>query len=166
MEKSEEKSPARILAIDPTTKGFGYVLFELPFHLAAWGRAYVDIAGPAGTVSRLESLLEEHKPELVVFEDMKAAGSLRRRRVRGLMADLVKCVRTHSIPVRTVSRLAVHRRFAPEGEKITKRAIAEMLVKYFPELAAELPRPRKVWESESDHMAVFDALSFAVTYAD
>ncbi len=166
MEQSEEKSPARILAIDPMTKGFGYALLEMPFHLAAWGRAYVDLDGPAGTVSRLDSLLLEHKPECVVFEDMKAPGSRRRHRVRGLMADLVKCVRARGIPVRTVSRLAVRRRFAPEGEKITKRAIAEMLVKYFPELAAELPRPRKVWESENDRMAIFDALSFAVTYAD
>ncbi len=160
-----QQSSTRILAIDAMSRGFGYVLFEQPFHLAAWGRAYVEPGKPSGLTDRFKELLAEHQPQVLVVEDVKAPGSRRWPRLRRVTDELVRDAREGGIPVRSIPRTAVLKRFSPEGELVTKRAIAELLIKHFPELASELPRPRKMWESESDHMTVFEALALAVTYA-
>ena len=159
------QNPKRVLALDPITKGFGYVIFELPFRLVEWNIAYVTGEKHAGAIARFTELINHIEPDGVVLEDVAAAGSRRRYRVRRLIESLAAYIRGRGIPVHTIARSAVARRFAPEGEAATKHAIAAQLAKSFPEIAAHLPPRRKVWQSEDERMALFDALALAVTYA-
>jgi hypothetical protein len=158
-------NPTRILALDPMTRGFGYVVFEEPFRLASFGRAYIEGEKHSGAIARFKELLADLRPDAVVFEDAEAPGSRRRHRARRIIDALSGAAREEGIPVHMIARTAVLQRFSPEGDQVTKRAIAEQLVRHFPELAPELPRRRKMWESEDDRMAIFDALSLAVTHA-
>lgn len=160
-----ENTPTRIFAIDPTTKGFGYAVFELPFRLVEWGLARIAGEKHAGAVLRFEQLLARFRPDAVVLEDAEAPGSRRQPRVRRLIEALTKLARERGIAVYTLARSAVLKCFSsPEGVA-TKQSIAKHLAESFPELAGQLPPPRKLWQTEHERMSIFDALSLAVTHA-
>jgi hypothetical protein len=157
--------PNRILAIDPTTKGFGYVILDLPSHLVAWGMAHVEGEKRSGAVARFVSLLDQFRPDAVVLEDTTAQGSRRYPRVRDLLEALAKVARERGLEVHTVSRLAVIACFSSKEDQATKHSIATTLAVAYPELAEKVPKKRKTWQSEDERIAVFDALSLAVTFA-
>lgn len=158
--------PIRIFSLDPTTKGFGYAVFELPFRLVEWGLAHIAGDKYAGAVSRFEKLLDRFRPDVVVLEDATAPGSRRNPRVRRLIDTLVKVARDRRVKVATVARRAMLEHFAPDGERATKHSVARRLAEFFPELAPHLPPPRRPWQSQDERTAIFDALALAVTYAN
>lgn len=160
------KNPIRIFSLDPTTKGFGYAVFELPFRLIDWGLARITGDKYAGAVSHFENLLDRFRPDVVVLEDATAPGSRRNPRVRRLIDTLAKVARDRGVKVSTVARKAMLEHFAPDGEQATKQSVARRLAEFFPELAPHLPPPRKPWQSQDERMAIFDALALAVAYAN
>lgn len=159
-----KQSPKRVLAIDPIHKGFGYAVFEPPLDLIASGLARVEGDKQAGAVAHFEKLLTDYLPNAVVLEDVKAPGSRRRYRVRGLIDALAEFAADRGVTVATVSRKAVIECFSLPKERTTKYKIAKWLSEAFPVLQPKLPLPRKAWESEDERMAIFDALALAVTY--
>src|SRR3982074_3457434 len=130
--------PTRILAIDPTTKGFGYVILALPLHLVAWGMAHIEGEKRSGAIARFEALLDQFRPDAVVLEDTTAPGSRRYPRVRDLLETFAKVARERGIQVQTVSRLAVIAHFSKD-EAATKHSIAKTLAVDYPELAEKVP---------------------------
>ncbi len=157
--------PTRIFALDPTTKGFGYAILETPFHLVDWGLAHISGEKNSGAVARFEVLLQQYRPDAVVLEDAAAPGSRRRPRVRELLGKLQETVRERGIAVHTIPRLAVIECFSSLDKRATKYSITKHLAETFPELAAKTPRRRKIYQSEDERIATFDALALAVTYA-
>jgi hypothetical protein len=157
--------PTRILALDPTTKGFGYAVLDLPLRLVAWGMAHIEGEKRSGAILRFEALLDQFRPDAVVLEDTTAQGSRRYPRVRDLLDALAKVARERGIQVQSVSRLVVIAYFSSKDEPATKHSIAKTLAVAYPELAERVPKKRKTWQSEDERIAVFDALSLAVTFA-
>ena len=157
--------PTRIFAVDPTTKGFGYAVFETPFHLVDWGLAHVPGEKESGAIVRFEELLDQYRPDILILEDSTAPGSRRRPRVQKLLAKLQETARERGIAVHTIPRLAVIECFSSPDKRATKYSITQHLAETFPELAVKVPRRRKPWQSEDERMATFDALALAVTYA-
>lgn len=157
--------PTRIFAVDPTTKGFGYAVFETPFHLVDWGLAHVSGEKESGAIARFEELLDQYRPDIVILEDPRAPGSLRRPRVQKLLERLRETARERGIAVHLIPRLAVIECFSSPEKRATKFSITEHLAETFPELAPKMPKRRKVWQSEDERIATFDALALAVTYA-
>jgi hypothetical protein len=157
--------PTRIFALDPTTKGFGYAVLETPFRLVDWGLAHVSGEKESGAVARFEELLDQFRPDVVVLEDSAAPGSRRRPRVRELLKTLVRTARERGIAVHIIPRLAVIECFSSPDKRATKYSITEHLAETFPELAAKMPKRRKIYQSEDERIATFDALALAVTYA-
>jgi Holliday junction resolvasome RuvABC endonuclease subunit len=159
-------TPTRLLALDPITKGFGYVIFELPFRLVAWGIAHVSGDKHAGAIARFKKLLDHSQVNAVVLEDAQAIGSRRSPRVRRLIEAWADLARERGVAVYTIARKAVLDCFSSKDGRATKHSIAQMLAKHFPELAEKLPARRKAWESEKERMSIFDALALAVTHAN
>lgn len=157
-------TPARIFALDPMTRGFGYVLFEEPFNLVSWGVARVKGDKHKGAIAQFEQLLTDFEPQVVVLEDAEASGSRRSPRVRELIGTLVTLTRERGIAVHIIARTVVVKCFSTPDKRATKHLIATLLARQFPELAPKLPLPRKPWESEKERMVIFDALALAVTY--
>lgn len=160
----EQQSPNRILAVDPIHKGYGYVVFEPPLDLIASGVARTEGDKQAGAIAHFEKLLTDFQPNAVVLEDTKAPGARRRHRARSLIETLAKVAGGRGFLVATVSRKEVIESFSSPEERATKYKIAKWLAEAFPILAPKLPLPRKLWESEDERMAIFDALALAVTY--
>ncbi len=157
------RSDIRVLAIDPTTKGFGFAIFEGPERLIDWGVAYVGREKKAGALLRVTALLRRYDPDVVVIEDHASRACRRRERARNLLRAIPLLVSSHSIVIRRVSVRSVRVTFSAIGVS-TKYPIAAALASRYPELAPLLPRKRKPWMSEDDRMGIFDAAAFALAY--
>jgi hypothetical protein len=154
---------ARVLAIDPTHRGFGYVVFEGPDLLVDWGERNIRGQKNAGSVEAVTRLIERYQPDVLVVEDPSSADCRRWPRVQLLIRELgVQAARTN-ITIRRLSRAGVRKVFGASGAS-TKYEIARAIASRFPELALRLPPERKPWMSEDARMAIFDASAFALAF--
>lgn len=161
--KSEENAEARVLAIDPVNRGYGFVVFEGPERLIDWGVARVVQNSYSGSLDRIDALIDHYRPDGVILEDCKDKWSRRGLRARRLIGAITRLARARGLELHTVSRTGVRKAFADAGA-VTKEEIAAEIASRFPELAPRLPPPRKVWMPEDRRMAIFDAASFALAY--
>jgi hypothetical protein len=154
----------RVLAVDPTPRGFAFVVFEGPELLLDWGLSDVKPDRKnALCLTRIESLMSRYVPDVVVLEAYDGRGSHRRRRVRSLIRSIRRLASRRGFRSRTFSRGQIRRAFGALG-KATKHPIAVEIAQRFPELAERLPRVRKPWMSEDERMSIFDAAAMALTY--
>src|ERR1039458_10214711 len=68
MNKTLPKYP-RILAIAPSTKGFGYAVFEGHKMLVHWGVKSVKGDKNAGAIEKVEDVIARYNPQVMVLED-------------------------------------------------------------------------------------------------
>jgi RNase H-fold protein (predicted Holliday junction resolvase) len=73
---------ARVLAIDPTHRGFGYAVFEGPDLLVDWGERNIWGQKNAGSVEAVARLIERYQPDILVLEDPSSADCRRWPRVQ------------------------------------------------------------------------------------
>jgi hypothetical protein len=151
----------RILAIDPTHRGFGYVIFEGPVFLIDWGLREVDGPKNKASIAAAAELISRYRPQIIVLEDVAAKGCRRRRRVRELVDSLEQYGRERGLTVRKVAQARVKRTFLPLGIR-HKNQMAQLVAARFPELGHYLPPERKAWMSEDCRMAIFDAAALAL----
>lgn len=69
---------ARVLAIDPTRRGFGYTVFEGPDLPVDWGERNIRGQKNAGSVEAVAHLIELYRPDVLVLEDPTSTDSRRR----------------------------------------------------------------------------------------
>src|SRR6267143_7265637 len=72
--------PKRVLALDPTHCGFGYVVFEGPQFVIDWGVKNVRAPKNAGSLKAIVQLFKRCQPEVVVIENTAVSGGRRRGR--------------------------------------------------------------------------------------
>jgi Holliday junction resolvasome RuvABC endonuclease subunit len=152
----------RVLAIDPTSRGFGFVLLEGSHRLIDWGVAHARVDKHRRCLARVANLIAHYEPEVIVLEDGAGRGSRRSARVRQLLKEIQGLAMNRDIPTRRYSRSELRHAFAESGAR-TKYEIAKVIVGRFPELTSRLPPFRKPWMSEDDRMSIFDALGLALT---
>jgi Holliday junction resolvasome RuvABC endonuclease subunit len=153
----------RALAIDPSTRGFGFAILEGPNRLIDWGVKETKTDKNRRTLKLIAELMDQYQPSVVVVEDYAGKGSRRCQRIQELINDISKCAVQKKIKVRNFSRAKVKQAFS-ESDASTKYDIAVAIAKRFPELAPRLPRFRKPWMSEDYRMSIFDAVAFGLTF--
>lgn len=149
----------RVLAIDPTSRGFCYAVLEGSERLIHWGCSRVPGLEAGRYVRRVEALIRRYRPQILVLEDPQRTARGRRARADIVMAG--KCAVAWDVYVETVTRAQVVQHFEASGR--SKHEIAVAISRWMPELEAHLPPKRKIWLSEDERMNVFDAISFALT---
>ncbi|MBI1784309.1 hypothetical protein HYR69_04120 [Candidatus Sumerlaeota bacterium] len=152
--------PHRILAIDPSTKGFGFVVLEAPEKLVDWGIKEAQGNKNAHCRRQISFLVDFYQPDLIVLEDI-THGSRRCDRVRELILEIHEFGREHNLQTRSVSKADLRKTFESTGAT-TKDDIAKVLAERFPELALRLPVPRRPWDGQNPNMAIFGAVGMAV----
>lgn len=157
----EMSADARVLAVDPTTRGFAYAVFEDCRCLIDWGAIQVRGDKRTGCLARLDQLLGRLHAATLVIEDPSDPRSRRATRVRQVLFAMEREAKRRGLTVRRITRAEVRRAFRAWGS--TKYEIALRIAEFLPELAPRLPRKRKPWESETERMSIFDAASFALT---
>ncbi len=157
---SQEK---RILAIDPTNRGFGFAVMEGPRQLIDWGVKGVKDNEHYRYSRRIEDLFDLYQPDVLVIENISGKKSRRCGRVKELIREIAVLALNKRIRISYISRSMVKDAFAEFGGK-TKHRIAELIAEQLPELALRLPPCRKPWMSEDYRMAIFDAVAFAKSF--
>ena len=76
-----------VLAIDPTNRVFGYLVFEGP-DLIDWGATHVHGLKNRASIAAAGELIRRHRPQIMVLEDMMGWDCRRRLRVRELAEAL------------------------------------------------------------------------------
>ena len=154
----------RVFAIDPTTGGFGFVVFDSSDHLIDWGVAHVGKHDKnAKCLARVATLMHRYEPSVLVVEDPTPGASRRSPRVQRLIKAVIELAAKYGTRTRCLTRRAIRNHFLKVGVT-TKVPIAAAIASRLPELTPHLPPKRKMWMSEDDRMAIFDAASLALTY--
>jgi hypothetical protein len=150
----------RLLAIDLTGKGFGFVLLDAQLGLLDWGFCCVRSKDDDAFMERVKDRIDRGQPTVLVFENFAPVKARRNALKRlGLVMQLVT---DHRLGICQVSRKVVQRVLGLR----TKDEIAQALAARFPELQSRVPPERERWMQEADRMHIFDALSFGLAIMD
>src|SRR5664279_4183801 len=108
MNKGLSKYP-RILAIAPSSRGFGYAVLEGHKLLADLGVKSVGGNKNSGSIKKVEEMIALYNPQVMVLEDTAAKESRRAPRIKALTKRLVALAEGHSIRVALFSQKQVRR---------------------------------------------------------
>jgi Holliday junction resolvasome RuvABC endonuclease subunit len=155
----------RILAIAPSTRGFGFAVLEGQDTLVDWGIKTVKKRDKnKQSLAKMEKLIAHYQPGALVLEDASAKVSRRSPRIRKLSRQIIKMAADRKVSVKLFSRDQVMKAFIADGTG-TKHALAEIIAKRFPEeLGSRLPPKRKPWMSEDSRMDIFDAVALILAF--
>lgn len=154
---SRRTTTKRVLAIDPTNRGFGFAVLEGLEELIDWGIVSMRSGISRNRRDRIEALFERYCPDIVVTEDLRK--SRRGPFARNVIQTAQRVAEAKGIRTKIVFQANVKSIFGG----LNKHKVASLISQRFPEIAPRLPRMRKLWMSESEGMAVFDAVAFALT---
>ena len=157
------KTTRRIIALDITSRGFGFAVMEGPEVLVDWGVKQVQPYEEARCLRHLEKLIQRYRPEVLVLEDHRRKARRRSVRVLSLIEKVTALAKLAGVPVRLVNWERVKAAFAPNAF-INKFGIARAIGRHLPELTSRVPPFRKAWMSEDYRMAIFDAVALALTF--
>jgi Holliday junction resolvasome RuvABC endonuclease subunit len=152
----------RILAVAPSSRGFGFAVLEGRETLVDWGVKSVTGDKNTQSLAKVEELITHYHPAVMVLQD--TATSRRSARIRELGQRIVALAGNRNVSAALFSREQVRRVFFAKGQG-TKHALAEIVAKRFPEeLGVRLPPKRQPWMSEDYRMDIFDAVSLALAF--
>jgi hypothetical protein len=153
-----------VLAVHPTSRGFGWVLFESPLAPVDWGLASVKAKRSARSLARFERLLNRYEPKVVVFEQFSEHPARRANRIQELCRQMIALAGKRGIYTPIYSRETIRECFERSGA-ITRRDIALSIGEQIEVFRRRLPRERKRWgESEDVRQSLFDSVALALTY--
>ncbi len=150
----------RVLAIDPTTHGFGFAILESPTMPVDWGMPVIRKGDKEKTLARVTALIEQYEPNILAIEEPK--GSRRCQRVQELL-EAISLIKVKGVTIKRFSTKRLKKVFRAFGAQ-TKYEIAHAIAKQVPELTSWLPRFRKPWMSEDKRTSIFDAAALALAY--
>jgi len=160
---NQSRSLGLVLAVHPTTNGFGWVLFEGPDSPVVWGIASAKDKRNATSMRRFEPLLNQYDPSVLVLEEFESGKARRGSRIQELLQTMSGFATNRDIEVAIYSREAVGLNIA--GNASAKRhAVAKAVVECFPIFRPRIPRKRELWQSEDARQCLFDAAALAMTH--
>ena len=115
------------------------------------------------SVKKVEALILQHQPDVMVLEDTSAEGSRRSQRIRELSPQLLALSLKLGIPVAWFTRTQVMKFFFGKKGKGTQQEIAQLIGKRFPEeLGTLVPPKRRAWVSQHYQIDMFHAVALAL----
>src|SRR5258707_1427486 len=93
-----------VLAIDPSTRGFGFAVLEGPNRLIDWGVKETRTDKRERALRWTVELIQRYRPSVIVVEDYDGKGSRRCRRIQRLINDISNLASKKKVRVRSFSR--------------------------------------------------------------
>ena len=151
-----------VLAIHPTSRGFGWVVFEGSLAPVDLGVAYAKQNRHTRLLARFERLLNRYEAAVLVLEqfDDKTNTGERIQQFCRAAVDLAQCRGTE---VRVLRHSRVKTCFASMGA-VTRMEIAQAVGQRLEMFRTRLPHVRKRWQSDDGKMGLFNAAAAAITY--
>jgi len=160
---TRHKKPGLLLAIRPTTRGFGWALFEGPLAPVDWGIAIAKRNKTAKCMARFEKLINQYRPSSIVLEKLEANTSPTGDRVRILAENMSGFASNRDIDALVYSRADIGEVLAHD-KKATRRTVAYAVAEILPILRDRLPPARKLWQPEDGRQCLFDAAALGITH--
>jgi hypothetical protein len=152
-----------VLAVHPTTQGFGWILFEGPDSPLTWGIVCAAPKRQTHLVNRFERILKRSNPRTLVIEDCDAEGTRRGPRAQALCKSMLHLARCADMRTSIYPWSMVRACFAAKGAQ-TRHEIARAVADQIEVLWPRLPSERKLWLPPSRNQALFDAAALAITH--
>jgi len=153
----------RLLTVAPSTRGFGYCVMEGQVILEC-GSKGVKGDKNLHSIAKIERLMKQFLPGVLVLQDVNAKGCHRVRRIKTLHQRVIRLAAKQKCKVVLLSGNELRTTLLGNA-KGTKHEMAESLAQKYPvELAGKLPRKRRPWENEDARMDMFDAVGLAVAF--
>ncbi len=162
MNTPQEKSKI-VYAIYPNAQGFSFIYMNGPRILLDFGIVRINPICNFRTLDKIKKSLDYFKPSIVVLLDPEGKSSRTGNRIKKLISKITAFVNQENFHVAHISRDQIRDVFENFGV-ITKYEISKWLLTEFKQLETRRPRERKLWTSEDRNMAIFDALSLALTW--
>ena len=160
---NNSKPSGLVLAIHPTSRGFGWVLFEGPLVPVDWGIASAKINKSAQCMVRFKQLLEQYQPSALVLERFDEDDSHRSERVRELAQTMHGFANNRDMDTLVYGRREVSAIVTGNG-KANRHAVARAVAQRLPILRHRLPKARKLWQSEDNRQCLFDAAALGIAH--
>jgi Holliday junction resolvasome RuvABC endonuclease subunit len=164
---TETKLPARltglVFAVQPTTRGFAWVLFESATLPVAWSMVHASTGRNTHLVSRLARLLDRYEPAAFVIEAFEGRGTQRSPRIQQLCQSMVHEAESRGITKTIFEYDEVEMAFSRFGAT-SRSDVARVIAEHIEAFAHRLPRMRKLGHSEDARRSLFDAAALALTY--
>jgi len=155
--------PGLVLAIHPTSHGFGWVLFEGPLVPVDWGIASAKVNRSAQCMGRYKQLLDQYEPSALILEKYGEDDSQRSERIRSLAQTMRGFANNRDMDTPVYSREEVSATVT-DSKKASRHTVALAVSEQLPVLRHRLPNARKLWESEHDRQCLFDAAALGITH--
>jgi Holliday junction resolvasome RuvABC endonuclease subunit len=152
-----------VFALDPYSRGFGFVVSEGPEHLIDWGLKEARREKDTRCLQHVAQLIETYHPDVFVIETIWDPRCRRCPRIRELLQKMSQLAAEKKLKTRSFSRQAVQATFSDVSAR-TKDEIMTAIVERLPELTPWRPPFRKPWMSEHSRASIFDAVALALTY--
>src|SRR5712691_4810175 len=96
-----------VVAIDLSSRGFGYAVFDGPRDLVDWGTHQITGDRDVNAALKIKQLLDWYEPQQLVLEDCEAPGGLKRATVRILSKYLARSAEALGLEVVRIPWTAV-----------------------------------------------------------
>jgi len=155
-------STTRLLGVSVHPRSFGFVIIENGSVLdtgvrTCWTPEFEDCLG-----SRLQRIVQAYKPSALILRESESNNSAPQKKV--LVHAINRVASQHNVTTFRISQPRLRRYFLGY-DSTTKHEIASTVARLLPELAWQLPRKRKPWESEHYRASIFDAAAGLVVHA-
>lgn len=155
------KGRDRVLGLHPSSRGFGWILFEAADSPFDWGAADIRVGGNDEVLRRVGVLFRKYHPTVLTLEEFDGAGSRRSPRIQALYRLIIRAAECRRIKVWVYPRTKLSDVFP--GAR-TRQQIAAAIAQRLAPLRHRLPKPRRIWDSERSNMALFAAAACALAY--
>ena len=160
---SRSKPSGLALAIHPTSRGFGWVLFEGPLVPVDWGIASAKVNKSAQCIKRFKQLLDQYLPSALVLEKFEEDNSNRGERIRELAQTMQGFANNRDMDTPVYGRKEVNAAVTGNA-KVSRHAVALAVSERLPILRHRLPEARKLWQSEDNRQCLFDAAALGIAH--
>jgi Holliday junction resolvasome RuvABC endonuclease subunit len=152
-----------VLGVHPTSRGFGWAVFESPLSPVDWGCASAKPGRNSRLMARFERLLDRYSPAVLVLEQFEGSLTRRADRIQLLCRSMMHLAACKGLDTPVYSREVVSHCFSSVGAK-TRHEIALTIAQHIPAFRGRLPRERKAWTNEDPRQSIFDAAALAMTH--
>ena len=154
-----------LMALVPSSWRLGFAVLRAPDFPIDWGVKDIRTTYEVRVVADAIDLLEEYTPQVLLMEDTTDGELQRGIAAREAIFHIYAAATERGLPVEAVSRDERDAVFAPFGAT-SKYGVAAVVGEVLPELADDVPAPRKLWESEHHHIPMFEAFALILTHCE
>lgn len=152
-----------VLAIHPTSRGFGWVLFESPLSPVDWGIASAKVGRNERLLKRFGRLLSHYEPAVLVLEEFEGNGTRRNDRIQRLCREMIHIAASKGMDTPVYRRSHIQICFGSVGA-VTRYEIAEVIRQHVDAFSHRMPNKRNRWDSEDARQSLFNAAALALTH--